>query len=97
MIAGGIMFALLGKDPVEAIRTIFWDPLFTRSSPAYLAAAAAGQGGAADPDRHRACRSGSAPGIWNIGAEGQYIMGAIFGAGVGLAFYPDRQLVDLSA
>ena len=27
-------------------------------------------------------------GIWNIGAEGQYIMGAIFGAGAGLAFYP---------
>ncbi|MDA7963949.1 ABC transporter permease, partial [Ruegeria sp.] len=27
-------------------------------------------------------------GIWNIGAEGQYIMGAIFGAGIGLAFYP---------
>ena len=28
MIAGGIMFAILGKNPVEAIRTIFWDPLF---------------------------------------------------------------------
>ncbi|MEL6700944.1 MAG: ABC transporter permease, partial [Pseudomonadota bacterium] len=27
-------------------------------------------------------------GIWNIGAEGQYIMGAIFAAAVGLAFYP---------
>ena len=27
-------------------------------------------------------------GIWNIGAEGQYIMGALFGAGVALAFYP---------
>ena len=29
-------------------------------------------------------------GIWNIGAEGQYIIGAICGAGVGLAFYPRR-------
>ena len=28
MIAGGVLFALLGKNPVEAIRTIFWDPLF---------------------------------------------------------------------
>ena len=28
MIGGGIMFAVLGKNPVEAIRTIFWDPLF---------------------------------------------------------------------
>jgi simple sugar transport system permease protein len=27
-------------------------------------------------------------GIWNIGAEGQYIIGAITGAAVGLAFYP---------
>ena len=31
-------------------------------------------------------------GIWNIGAEGQYIMGAIFGAGVGLAFYPTESV-----
>ena len=28
MIAGGILFAILGKHPVEAIRVIFWDPLF---------------------------------------------------------------------
>jgi simple sugar transport system permease protein len=27
-------------------------------------------------------------GIWNIGAEGQYILGALCGAAVGLAFYP---------
>jgi simple sugar transport system permease protein len=27
-------------------------------------------------------------GIWNIGAEGQYIIGAICGAGAALAFYP---------
>ena len=27
-------------------------------------------------------------GIWNIGAEGQYIIGALVGAGIGLAFYP---------
>ena len=27
-------------------------------------------------------------GIWNIGAEGQYILGAILGGAVGLAFYP---------
>ena len=28
MIAGGLLFALLGKDPFAVIRTIFWDPLF---------------------------------------------------------------------
>ena len=29
MIGGGIMFFALGKDPFEAIRTIFYDPLFS--------------------------------------------------------------------
>jgi general nucleoside transport system permease protein len=28
MVAGGLLFAALGKDPVAAIRIIFWDPLF---------------------------------------------------------------------
>ena len=28
MVAGGGLFASLGKDPVEAITTIFWAPLF---------------------------------------------------------------------
>ena len=87
MIAGGIMFAILGKNPVEAIRTIFWDPLFNDQFAAYsrpqllvkagpLILIAVG------------LSLGFRAGIWNIGAEGQYIMGAIFGAGVGLAFYP---------
>lgn len=87
MIAGGIMFAMLGKNPVEAIRTIFWDPLFNEQFAAYsrpqllvkagpLILIAVG------------LSLGFRAGIWNIGAEGQYIMGAIFGAGVGLALYP---------
>lgn len=87
MIAGGLMFALLGKNPFEAIRTIFWDPLFhpqfasysrpqllVKAGPLILIAIGLSLGFRA--------------GIWNIGAEGQYIMGALFGAGVGLAFYP---------
>ncbi len=87
MIAGGLMFALLGKDPVAAIRTIFWDPLFDPNLAAYsrpqllvkaapLILIAIG------------LSLGFRAGIWNIGAEGQYIMGAVFGAAVGLAFYP---------
>lgn len=87
MIAGGIMFAALGKNPVEAIRTIFWDPLFNEQFASYsrpqllvkagpLILIAVG------------LSLGFRAGIWNIGAEGQYIMGAIFGAGVGLALYP---------
>ncbi|MEM9582758.1 MAG: ABC transporter permease [Pseudomonadota bacterium] len=86
MIAGGLMFAALGKDPVEAIRTIFWDPIFgefafyyrgqllIKAGPLILIAIGLSLGFRA--------------GIWNIGAEGQYIIGAICGAAVGLAFYP---------
>ncbi len=87
MIAGGIMFWMLGKDPLEAIRIIFWDPLFhetfgpysrpqllVKAGPLILIAIGLSLGFKA--------------GIWNIGAEGQYIMGAIIGAGVGLAVYP---------
>ncbi len=83
---GGLLFAVLGKNPIEAILTIFWQPLFgefafyyrpqllVKSAPLILIAIGLAMGFRA--------------GIWNIGAEGQYIMGALFGAGVGLAFYP---------
>lgn len=86
MIAGGAMFAMLGKPPLEAIRTIFWDPLFgefafyyrgqllVKAAPLILIAIGLSLGFRA--------------GIWNIGAEGQYILGAICGGAVGLAFYP---------
>lgn len=86
MVAGGAMFALLGADPVAAIRTIFWDPVFgefafyyrgqllVKAGPLILIAIGLALGFKA--------------GIWNIGAEGQYIIGAICGAAVGLAFYP---------
>lgn len=86
MIVGGLLFGALGKNPLEAIRTIFYDPLFgefasysrpqllVKGGPLILIAIGLSLGFRA--------------GIWNIGAEGQYIMGAIFGAAAGLAFYP---------
>ncbi|MAM25902.1 MAG: sugar ABC transporter permease [Rhodobacteraceae bacterium] len=86
MIFGGLLFMALGKDPVTSIVTIFWEPLFgefafyyrpqllIKGAPLVLIAIGLSLGFKA--------------GIWNIGAEGQYIMGAIFGAGAGLAFYP---------
>ena len=86
MIVGGAVFALLGKPPLEAIRTIFYDPLFgdfasysrpqllIKAGPLILIAIGLSFGFRA--------------GIWNIGAEGQYIMGALAAAGTGLAFYP---------
>ncbi|PSL21144.1 ABC transporter permease [Shimia abyssi] len=86
MIAGGLLFSALGKNPFEAIRTIFWDPIFgefafyyrpqllVKGAPLVLIAIGLSLGFKA--------------GIWNIGAEGQYIIGSLCGAAVGLAFYP---------
>ena len=86
MVFGGLLFAALGKNPFETIRTIFFDPLFSefawfyrpqlliKGAPLVLIAIGLSFGFRA--------------GIWNIGAEGQYIIGAICGAAVGLAFYP---------
>jgi simple sugar transport system permease protein len=86
MIVGGALFAFMGKNPVEVIRTIFWEPLFgefafylrgqllVKAGPLILIAIGLALGFKA--------------GIWNIGAEGQYIKGAICGAAVGLAVYP---------
>lgn len=86
MFFGGLVFLFLGINPLVAIRTIFWDPLFgefafyyrpqllVKGAPLILIAIGLSLGFRA--------------GIWNIGAEGQYIIGAIVGAGVGLAFYP---------
>ncbi|MEF3048548.1 ABC transporter permease [Pseudotabrizicola sp. L79] len=92
MIAGGIMFALLGKNPVEAMRTIFWDPLFNAQFASYSRPQLLVKAG---PLILIAIglSLGFRAGIWNIGAEGQYIMGAILGAGVGVAFYPAEHWV----
>lgn len=86
MVFGGLLFLLLGKEPFLAIRTIFWEPLFGEFSAYYrpqllikgapLALISVG------------LALGFRAGIWNIGAEGQYIIGALCGAGVALAFYP---------
>lgn len=95
MIAAGILFAIMGKDPFEAIRTIFWDPLFgefssysrpqllVKAGPLILIAVGLSLGFRA--------------GIWNIGAEGQYIMGAICAAAVALAAYPSESVLIFPA
>jgi simple sugar transport system permease protein len=87
MVAGGILFALLGKDPFVAIRLIFWDPLFSEQFAAYsrpqllvkagpLILIAVG------------LAIGFRANVWNIGAEGQYLIGAICAAAVALYFHP---------
>ncbi len=91
MICGGLLFAALGQNPFVTIRTIFLDPLFSefawfyrpqlliKGAPLVLIAIGLSFGFRA--------------GIWNIGAEGQYIVGAICGAAVGLAFYPTESFM----
>ncbi|MGR3541139.1 MAG: ABC transporter permease [Hasllibacter sp.] len=87
LLAGAAMFAALGTDPLAALKTIFWDPLFdprlgpfsrpqllVKAAPLILIAVGLSIGFRA--------------GIWNIGAEGQYLVGAVAGAAAGLAFYP---------
>ena len=86
IMAGAVLFAALGKDPLAAISSIFWEPLFgefafyyrpqilVKAAPLILIAVGLGLGFRA--------------GVWNIGAEGQYIIGALAGAGVALAWYP---------
>ena len=89
MIAGGLMFAALGKNPVEAIRIIFWDPLFNMQFASYARPQILVKAG---PLILIAIglSLGFRAGVWNIGAEGQYIMGALAGAAFGLAFYPSE-------
>lgn len=85
IVVGSIMFALLGFDPPAALHAFFVEPLTTvnglsewllKASPLILIGCGLAIGFRAN--------------LWNIGAEGQLIMGAIAGTGVGL-FYPDSE------
>lgn len=79
---GMAMFAALGRDPVQAISLIFLAPLtdsylFTellvKATPLALIAIGLAFGFRA--------------GVWNIGAEGQFTVGALASGAVALAFY----------
>lgn len=94
MLAGLGLFALLGQDPVRALSIIFVEPLTTRfglselivkATPLVLIAIGLALGFRA--------------GVWNIGAEGQYTLGAITGGSVALAFWdtPGQWLLPLMA
>ncbi len=79
VIIGIIMFLALGKDPLRGLEMFFWQPirngyavgeLLVKATPLLIIAL-----GLAVCFRSN---------VWNIGAEGQYIIGAIFAGGVAL-------------
>ncbi len=79
VMVGTLLFAALGKDPLRGLEMFFWQPihnsyaigeLLVKATPLLIIAL-----GLAVCFRSN---------VWNIGAEGQYIMGAIFGGGVAL-------------
>ncbi|MEE9320030.1 MAG: ABC transporter permease [Granulosicoccus sp.] len=82
LLAGLILFAVLGVPLLKAFQAFFIDPVSTRYGLAELGVKAAPliMIGVALSIGFRAQ-------VWNIGAEGQLILGGICGAAVGLYFY----------
>ncbi|MBV1703293.1 MAG: ABC transporter permease [Hyphomicrobiales bacterium] len=82
IVIGSLVFSALGYDGLGAAREIFlspladpqrWPDLGVKSAPLVLIAVGLSFGFRAN--------------VWNIGAEGQYVVGAIAGTGVALAAY----------
>lgn len=82
MLAGAIIFTLIGYDGAAAVWEIFvspltdldrWQDLGVKAAPLVIIAVGLSFGFRA--------------GVWNIGAEGQYVMGGLAGTGVALATY----------
>ena len=79
VVIGVMLFLALGKDPVQGLRVFFWEPirssyalgeLVVKATPLLIIAL-----GLALCFRSN---------VWNIGAEGQYVMGAVFATGIAL-------------
>ncbi len=90
--SGLLIFTLLGKNPVLAFHAFFVEPvndfyglgeLFIKASPLMLIGVGLAIGFKAN--------------IWNIGAEGQLAMGAIFGGGIALYFSESNSVLILPA
>ncbi len=82
ILSGLLLFALLGKDPVRATYLIFLEPLLSVYSLSEMTVKATpliliGVG----------LSLGFRAGVWNIGAEGQFTIGALTGGAMALALY----------
>lgn len=85
LLAGAFLFYIMGVDVGKALYTFFIEPISTpygrselavKATPLVLIGVALSLGFRA--------------GVWNIGAEGQLILGAICGGGVALLFYEQQ-------
>ncbi len=83
VVIGTVLFMLLGKDPVRGLQMFFWEPiksgyawseLAMKATPLLLIALGLS-----------VCFRSN---VWNIGAEGQFILGAIFASGVAMQAGP---------
>ena len=92
LFVGGIIFSFMGKNPFDALYTFFILPinnsyglseLFVKASPLVIIAIGLSMGFRAN--------------VWNIGAEGQLTMGAIFGGGLALYFHDSESMFLLPA
>ncbi len=90
LVAGALLFITIGKNPVAALKVFFLDPLSdgwalqelgVKATPLILIAVGL-----------TLCYRAN---VWNIGAEGQLVMGAIFGSWLALATHgaPDGRWV----
>src|SRR5688572_14934276 len=79
VVLGTLLFLALGKDPVAGLKIFFWEPLssgyrigelMVKATPLLLIAL-----GLAVCFRSN---------VWNIGAEGQFVIGAVAAGGVAL-------------
>jgi ABC-type uncharacterized transport system permease subunit len=80
LVSGSVMFVLMGLDPIKALGVYFWSPisdgwalqeLAVKATPLILISVGLSL-----------CYLSN---NWNIGAEGQFVMGAIFGGWVAIA------------
>jgi general nucleoside transport system permease protein len=84
VVLAGLLFAMMRVNPIAALRLLYLAPLATSNGLAELAL---------KMTPLLLCALGIAIGVranvWNIGAEGQFTMGAIAGGGIALALGPD--------
>ena len=92
IVAGFLLFALMGYDPLDTLYHFFISPLTSRYGLAELVVKATplvliGVG----------LSIGFRAGVWNIGAEGQLTLGALFGGGLAIWLHESESLLLLPA